>query len=65
MRAAREGATEALAPLVRRARDAGELADDATYEDLRLVFTSLRELKGIGPAAAHRLAELALRGMRR
>lgn len=64
VRTAREGATEALAALVARARDAGELADDATYEDLRLVFTSLRELGGIGPAAAHRLAELALRGMR-
>lgn len=62
--AARAGATEALALMVARARDAGLLADDATHEDLRILFCSLRELSPIGAPAAHRLAELVLRGMR-
>ena len=65
VREAREEATEALRRLVERARQAGALRDDADHEDLRLVFCSLRELGGIGPRAAHRLAELVLRGMRR
>jgi AcrR family transcriptional regulator len=65
VRDARAEATEALAQLVERAREAGALRDDATHEDLRLVFCALRELGGIGPEAAHRLAELVLRGMRR
>lgn len=64
VRTARAAATDALAALVERARDAGCLRDDATHEDLRLVFCSLRELVGIGPESAHRLAELVLRGMR-
>lgn len=64
VRAAREGATEALAAMVERARAAGALREDASHEDLRLVFCALRELAGLGPAAAHRLAELVLRGMR-
>jgi AcrR family transcriptional regulator len=65
VRAARQGATDALAELVEQARAAGTLHDDATHEDLRLVFCALRELAGIGPDAAHRLAQLALRGMAR
>lgn len=65
VRAARAGATDALARLVARAAAAGALRDDATHEDLRLVFCALRELAHIGPAGAHRLAELVLRGMRR
>jgi AcrR family transcriptional regulator len=65
VRAAREGATDALAQMVERARAAGALREDASHEDLRLVFCALRELAGIGPTAAHRLAELALRGIRR
>lgn len=64
VRAARAEATDALARLVERARAAGALRDDATHEDLRLVFCALRELAGIGRASAHRLAELVLRGMR-
>ncbi len=64
VRAARGAATDALAALVERARAAGALRDDATHEDLRLVFRALRELAGIGPESAHRLAELVLRGMR-
>ena len=64
VRAARQGATDALEAMVERARGAGELRDDASHEDLRLVFMSLRQLAGISPEAAHRLAELALRGMR-
>jgi AcrR family transcriptional regulator len=63
VRAAREGATDALAQMVEHARTAGALREDASHEDLRLVFCALRELAGIGPAAAHRLAELALRGI--
>lgn len=63
VRAARQAATDALAAMVERARAAGALRDDASHEDLRLVFCALRELAGLGPAAAHRLAELVLRGM--
>ncbi|WP_320670215.1 TetR/AcrR family transcriptional regulator [Patulibacter defluvii] len=65
VRAARIGATEALRLMVERARAAGHVRDDASHEDLRLVFCAVRELGGIGPRAAHRLAELVLRGMRR
>jgi AcrR family transcriptional regulator len=65
VRSARAEATEALTQLVERARAAGALHDDASHEDLRLVFRSLRELAGIGPDSAHRLAELVLRGMQR
>jgi len=64
VREARAGATEALARMTERARAAGLLRDDASHEDLRIVFCALRELGGIGPDAAHRLAELVLRGMR-
>jgi len=63
-RAARAAATEALAALVQRARAAGVLRADADHEDLRLLFCSLRDLAAIGPEAAHRLAELVLRGIR-
>lgn len=59
----REAATEALRALVERARPL--LRDDATHEDLRLVFKSTREAGRLDPAGAHRLAELVLRGMRR
>ena len=65
VRSARTDATRALTAMVERARAAGALRDDATHEDLRLIFTSLRELAGIGPAAAHRLADLVLRGIHR
>lgn len=65
VRDARAGATEALAEMVERAREAGALREDASHEDLRLVFCALRELAGIGPQSAHRLAELVLRGMQR
>jgi AcrR family transcriptional regulator len=59
---ARASATRALAALVERAREQGALREDATFEDLRLVFMSTRGRTD--PAAAHRLAELVLRGMR-
>jgi AcrR family transcriptional regulator len=64
VRTARDAATATLAALVERARAAGELHPDATHEDLRLLFCSLRDLAAIGPDAAHRLAELVLRGIR-
>jgi AcrR family transcriptional regulator len=64
VRAARAAATDALAALVERARAAGALRPDADHEDLRLLFCSLRDLAAIGPDAAHRLAELVLRGIR-
>ena len=65
VRAARLGATDALRQMVERAREAEELRDDASHEDVRLVFFAVRELSSIGPDPAHRLAELVLRGMRR
>ncbi len=61
--AARGEATRALHALVERARP--HLRDDATHEDLRLVFKSTREAGALDPAGAHRLAELVLRGMER
>ncbi|MGA7434467.1 MAG: TetR/AcrR family transcriptional regulator [Solirubrobacterales bacterium] len=63
VRTARVAATESLAALVERAREAGALRDDASHEDLRIAFRALRDLGGIGPDSAHRLAELVLRGM--
>jgi hypothetical protein len=60
---ARERATRALEALVERARP--HLREDASHQDLRLVFTSTREAGALDPAGAHRLAELVLRGMRR
>ena len=61
--AARSAATAALCALVERARPV--LRDDASHEDLRLVFKSTREAGAIDPSGARRLAELVLRGMRR
>jgi AcrR family transcriptional regulator len=61
--AARAAATEALRALVEQARPV--LREDASHEDLRLVFKSTREAGAIDPSGAHRLAELVLRGMRR
>ncbi|HST40265.1 MAG TPA: TetR/AcrR family transcriptional regulator [Conexibacter sp.] len=63
--AARADATEALDRMVRRAQAAGVVADDVTHQDLRILFCALRELGDIGPDAAHRLADLVLRGLRR
>ena len=60
---ARQAATDALEALVERARP--WLRDDATHEDLRLVFKSTREAGQLDPEGARRLAELVLRGMRR
>ena len=60
---ARGAATEALRALVERARPV--LRDDASHEDLRLVFKSTREAGQLDPEGARRLAELVLRGMRR
>jgi AcrR family transcriptional regulator len=60
---ARASATRALAALVARARDQGALREDASFEDLRLVFMSTRGRTD--PAGARRLAELVLRGMQR
>ncbi|MBF6619826.1 MAG: TetR/AcrR family transcriptional regulator [Patulibacter sp.] len=63
VREARQAATDALAELVAAARAAGTLRDDASHEDLRLLFCALREVAGIGRAGAHRLADLVLRGI--
>ncbi|MDA0181883.1 TetR/AcrR family transcriptional regulator [Solirubrobacter phytolaccae] len=61
--AAREAATRALRDLVERARPV--LREDASHEDLRLVFKSTREAGALDPGGARRLAQLVLRGMRR
>jgi AcrR family transcriptional regulator len=63
VREARQEATDALADLVAQAHAAGALREDASHEDLRLLFCALREVAGIGRDGAHRLAELVLRGM--
>ena len=54
VRSAREAATDALAQMVERARAAGALREDASHEDLRLVFCALRELAGIGASTPSR-----------
>lgn len=64
VRRARDEATAALAKVVERARTAGALDPDASHQDLRITFFALRDLRSVGPEAAHRLAELVLRGMR-
>lgn len=63
VRDARQGATDALADLVAAAQSANALRDDASHEDLRLLFCALREVAGIGRDGAHRLATLVLRGI--
>lgn len=63
VRDARQGATDALADLVAAARAADALRDDASHEDLRLLFCALREVAGIGRDGAHRMATLVLRGI--
>jgi AcrR family transcriptional regulator len=63
VRQARSEATQALTELVERARAEGALRDDASHEDLRIAFFALRDLRSVGPQAAHRLADLVLRGM--
>lgn len=63
VRDARQSATDALADLVAAAQSAGALRDDASHEDLRLLFCALREVAGIGRDGAHRLATLVLRGI--
>jgi len=59
--AAREAATRALAKLVDRAREQGALREDASHEDLRIVFMSTRGR--LDPDGTRRLTELVLRGM--
>ena len=47
-----------------RAREAGQITDEASPEDLRLLFFALREFSSVGAEQAHRLADLVLRGIR-
>lgn len=64
VRQARAEATESLARVVARAARHGALRADVDHQDLRILFCSLRELSGLEPDSAHRLAELVLRGIR-
>jgi AcrR family transcriptional regulator len=61
--AARQGATDAIAALVARARAQGALHPDASHEDLRMVFMAIRQLGSLGRPGAQRLAAVVLRGM--
>jgi hypothetical protein len=47
-----------------RARNEGAITDEATPDDLRLLFFALREFSSVGPEQAHRFADLVLRGIR-
>jgi AcrR family transcriptional regulator len=63
VRPVRLAAHAAMARAVERAQAAGALRDDATVEDLRLVFAAARWADALEPGGARRLAELALRGI--
>ncbi|MBN8866723.1 MAG: TetR/AcrR family transcriptional regulator [Solirubrobacterales bacterium] len=63
VRAARQEATESLALMFDRAREAGQVDEDASHEDLRLLFFALREFSSVGAERAHRFTDLVLRGI--
>ena len=63
VREARQRATDSLARMFDRAREADELTEGASPEDLRLLFFALREFSSIGAGQAHRFADLILRGI--
>ena len=62
VRAARLEATESLALMFERARDTGAVSDEASHEDLRLLFFALRDFSSVGAAQAHRFVYLLRRG---
>ncbi len=64
VREARQQATDSLARMFERAREAGRITDGASPEDLRLLFFALREFSSVGADQAHRFADLVLRGIR-
>ncbi|MCB0857842.1 MAG: TetR/AcrR family transcriptional regulator [Solirubrobacterales bacterium] len=64
VRDARQQATDSLARMFERARDAGQITEAASPEDLRLLFFALREFSSIGADRAHRFTDLVLRGIR-
>lgn len=64
VREARQQATDSLNAMFDRTREAGEITDEASPEDLRLLFFALREFSSVGAAQAHRFADLVLRGIR-
>jgi AcrR family transcriptional regulator len=64
VRVARQQATDSLTAMLERAREAGEVTDEASADDLRLLFFALREFSSVGAAQAHRFADLVLRGIR-
>jgi len=63
VREARRQATDSLAAMFERARDAGQITEGASPEDLRLLFFALREFSSVGSDQAHRFADLVLRGI--
>lgn len=64
VRDARQQATDSLNTMFDRARQAGEITEEASPEDLRLLFFALREFSSVGADQAHRFADLVLRGIR-
>ncbi|MBN8870999.1 MAG: TetR/AcrR family transcriptional regulator [Solirubrobacterales bacterium] len=64
VRTARQQATDSLTAMFDRARESGQIADEASPEDLRLLFFALREFSSVGSDQAHRFADLVLRGIR-
>lgn len=63
VRDARQQATDSLAAMFERAREAEAVTPEASPEDLRLLFFALREFSSVGPDQAHRFADLVLRGI--
>jgi AcrR family transcriptional regulator len=64
VRDARQQATDSLTAMLERAREAGEVTDEASADDLRLLFFALREFSSVGADHAHRFADVVLRGIR-
>ncbi len=64
VRDARQRATDSLTAMFDRARQAGTVTEEASPEDLRLLFFALREFSSVGADQAHRFADLVLRGIR-
>ncbi len=64
VREARQQATDSLTAMFDRAKVADQITEEASPEDLRLLFFALREFSSIGANQAHRFADLVLRGIK-
>ncbi|MBI2692589.1 MAG: TetR/AcrR family transcriptional regulator [Thermoleophilaceae bacterium] len=54
---------ESIEKLLRRAQEQGDVREDATVDDIRLIFRGAKEAETLEPGGALRLAELILDGL--